>query len=417
MGASIKNHVWASLVKKKEDPDDVHAIVGPRSVFAMIKTLPQDVKIELATRYLASSNIDVNSIDKNNFAVDDELKEILPKSLIKNLFNPEYQARMRQIREENQRNERVEEITTLTDRNRSLFPIFGINEINTDWEIGDIIVRFTYLHDNTAKLRVVINHNGIKAISIGDYIKYALTGELANNIAIRTPDHIEWTKVDLSSIDNFDEARLTQSEQSLVRTLIEKGLNNIPDNFIKRITQLSQAELKYGPILKSHDKMEFKQLVENRMVSPETFRKFSQGNFANKILLSPTQNNRFNSKLTTEVFIPFNGAPNNMKSVPGHSLGDCAINSLTGYVFENPQYDDFTIKTIAQINSIDSIEIGDMVYIANHPVYAGLVVKVALLLKNDVDIEYAMVNILNPELGKEAIRKTSIQLNLLRKIY
>jgi len=71
-GTLEKDNAWASLISPKLNADgslsddDVHAILGPDCVFAMVKTISNDQKIRFATSFL-DNNISYSSVNTRNF--------------------------------------------------------------------------------------------------------------------------------------------------------------------------------------------------------------------------------------------------------------------------------------------------------------------------------------------------------------
>lgn len=419
-GTNIKDNAWASLIKKRPDPDDVHAIVGPASVFAMIKTLTREEKIDLVEQYLTSGNLDLNSLSSNNFAIDDELKSILPQELANIVNNPQSVRHLSGLQQRAADRSRMTEIQQRTEANRQLFPVWGIRSIDTNWAVGDFVARFTYLDDNSARLRIIINYDGIKAVSVADYIKLSVTGTLDRNAVARTPDRQEWTKVDIAAIANLSDLRLSVAERAFVKSLVDSGRHSAPDprqnTAAQQVATQQTRTSVYGPLLRTHDTAEFKEMIEGRMLREETARKIKQGNFVHSILLSPAQEERMNSGLCTEVFVPFDGSVTNMRTPQTNGISEKAVNTISGFVVTAPGEMQFTLKNLSEIRRKSDLRVGEMVYIANHPTYYGLVAKVSMKVRNPNGIEYAMLSIFNANLGGEFRRKVSIEIASLRKI-
>lgn len=168
-GTTEKDYAWASIVSPKKDAagnlteDDVHAIVGPEFVMAMVKDIPNSEKIRIASAYLRQINMD--RLNARNFAIDDELKAILPDD-IKALVDVENRSRGVEAR----RRERY-----------AKYAPFGIDAHN--WELGDYIVVKDYLvqldYQDLPVRKVVQFENGVwTALKPTDIPRYERTGEI-----------------------------------------------------------------------------------------------------------------------------------------------------------------------------------------------------------------------------------------------
>lgn len=187
-GTTEKDYVWQSIVSKKPDDSDVHAIVTGNDVLAILKTIPDREKINIAKRFI-SGYVNPSSITSRNFAIDDELKAILPDD-IKIMIDP---AR----REEAER--RREEIVQRKNRARfELFAPFGVDAHN--WEIGDYIVVKQYLMDasySNLPVRKVVAKEGSEwiALKLTDLEMYERNGSTPDSR--RTSRKNEWVKSQL----------------------------------------------------------------------------------------------------------------------------------------------------------------------------------------------------------------------------
>jgi hypothetical protein len=207
-GTIEKDYAWQSIVSTKKDKqgnlteDDVHAIVGKSAVFAMIKTIPKAEKIRLATAFINRGEIGKSEITKRNFAIDDELKAILPDSLLAEIdpTRREEAERTRIARETAERAKRDRE--TLAN-NRSRFQLYAPYGIDAyDWEVGDYIVVKSYLMDpnyESLPVRKVVEKigNEYTAIKISDIASWEANGTTLSNDARKTRDKTQWVKTDL----------------------------------------------------------------------------------------------------------------------------------------------------------------------------------------------------------------------------
>jgi len=186
-GTTVKDYAWASLVSLKKDAngnlteDDVHAIAGHNFVFAMVKNIPDQEKIDIATRFINAIDNKEN-LTKRNFAVDAELWALLPQN-VKDLVDTEGSR-----------------AATLERRKRERFAQyapFGLDAHN--WRIGDYIALKSYVLDvNYANLpvRKVVSHEDGEwfAIRIQDIEQYERDGTLNGDNGRKTRNKAEWIK-------------------------------------------------------------------------------------------------------------------------------------------------------------------------------------------------------------------------------
>lgn len=208
-GTTAKNYAWQSLVSSKKDAqgrpteDDVHAIVGAGAVFAMIKTIPEADKIKHVKHFLNDTGeINKGAITKRNFVIDDELKAILPDSLLAEV-DPERREEAERLRREREKKEREkrerEALRTHSDR-FELYAPFGVDA--HDWEVGDYIVIKEYLMQvnfTDLPVRKVVEKNGNEytAIKISDIAEYEASGELPSRDPRKTRNKTDWVKTRL----------------------------------------------------------------------------------------------------------------------------------------------------------------------------------------------------------------------------
>jgi len=168
-GTLEKDNAWASLISPKLNADgslsedDVHAILGPDCVFAMIKTISNDQKIRFATSFL-DNNVSYNNVTPRNFGIDDELKAILPADVMAR-FDPAERERLERERRERENREAAE-------RARA----YGV-ERGIQWddqpEIGDLVYVRQYANgrDTSIPVRVLagVLNNTVIAITVPNY--------------------------------------------------------------------------------------------------------------------------------------------------------------------------------------------------------------------------------------------------------
>jgi hypothetical protein len=207
-GTTSKDYAWQSIVSPKEDAqgnlteDDVHAIVGEGAVFAMIKSLSRTDKIRHVTDFLNAAHISKSGITKKNFAIDDELKAILPDSLLAEI-DPTRREEAERAREERAAAERKRADAAAlasTPERFSLYAPFGPNAF--DWEIGDYIVTRLYLMQpgyDQLPVRKVVEKNGREymALKISDLASYEADGTIPSNDPRKTSNKNEWVKSQL----------------------------------------------------------------------------------------------------------------------------------------------------------------------------------------------------------------------------
>ena len=208
-GTISKDYAWQSIVSPKKDAggnlteDDVHAIVGTDAAFAMIKTIPKASKIKYATNFINRAGaINKSGITKTNFAIDDELKAILPKELVAELDPTKREAaeKARREREETERREREAAALRSHGDRFELYAPFGVDA--HDWEVGDYIVVKRYLMEtgyNELPVRKVVEKTGNEytAIKISDIASYEANGTVPSNDPRKTRNKTEWVKTKL----------------------------------------------------------------------------------------------------------------------------------------------------------------------------------------------------------------------------
>lgn len=427
-GTTEKNNAWASMIKSRPDPDDVHAIVGPSNVFAMIKTLNVPKKIELATNFINQYIVPgIDRINADNFAMDDELRDILPEDL-QTMADPVRREEVQRRRDAEAAVVAAREAAAQIERNRAIFNQFGIGEIDRNWVVGDFVIRVSHLTDTNVTVRVVVKVNNIrKAISLEDYIEWA------RNTLHYTPRTVRdlndsWTKVNILNIPSTSDARLVGPAKNLIDALIRAGRLTAPVIGTEearnlaiqalRQTEERRTNVAFGPRIptSTYDTAEYAQLINNRTLRPESQRKIKQSNFITSIFLDDSQFERFQAGKSSEVLAGFNGTSIQMRT-SGPNTPAKAINTITGFIVENPESLRITKFSLVVPRNKRDLRPGDMVYIESHPVFYGLTAKVGYsVLSPTTQIEYVFVEIFNPSIPGAPGRKVSIGLQFIRKM-
>jgi hypothetical protein len=194
-GTTEKDRVWTSLISPKKDrrgrltDDDVHSILGPDYVFAMVKNIPEKKKIEHAKAFI-QNNVDTDSITKKNLGIDDELMEILPDDVLINIDPKKKEEKKKEL------------IKVRLDK----FTPRGRNDYA--WEIGDYIISKDDLENvfddepNNLKVKKVVGKDDDDywvAIALEDVKRYERNGH-AEDI-ITTPTKQDWVKAKLQPGD------------------------------------------------------------------------------------------------------------------------------------------------------------------------------------------------------------------------
>lgn len=204
-GTREKDYAWQSMVSTKKDAqgrltdDDVHAIVGPSNVLAIIKSAPDASKIKWAKSFI-DATINKDGITSRNFIIDPELLALLPDTY-KNEIDPVRREATRAEREAAAKREREAAEARLLSTNAARFELyapFGPDAHN--WEIGDYIVLRQYLMDpsyTNLPVRRVVQKNGNEwvALSIGSLQAYVQNGTLSDTRT--TTRKTDWVKTKL----------------------------------------------------------------------------------------------------------------------------------------------------------------------------------------------------------------------------
>lgn len=436
-GTLEKDNAWASLISPKVNADgslsedDVHAILGPDCVFAMIKTISNDEKIRFATNFL-DNNISYSSVNPRNFAIDDELKAILPEDYMAR-FDPVQRERLERERRERERQEAEE-------RARQ----YGI-ERGIQWdeqpEIGDLVYVREYAQNRSTSIpmRILIGanrSNHVVALNLPQYLIWVDAGSDISDLSgfdtrscPNTPESIkqyfvrvdaaqipgleddstilrgtynrtEWERIKeliMSKMDPELAARLRAEREERERTEREERERAEAERQALR----AQNEERFGPSYDAFRDDEYKSALEGRQPGGYNIAKILKRGTATEIALSPDQMDRFNRRKSTPVFVP---ARNSF------------WNSINGYQIEEPiEGLGLTRFRLERFDSKRATTPNEMLYISNHGTYYGIVAPVDYFVFNrSRNEEYIYLRVYDNTSGRA--RKIAIKVAALRKI-
>lgn len=435
-GTLEKDNAWASLISPKENPDgtlsddDVHAILGPDCVFAMIKNISDDQKIRFATSFL-DNNISNSSVNPRNFGIDDELKAILPTDLMAR-FDPAERERLERERRERENLEAAE-------RARS----YGI-ERGIVWdaqpEVGDLVYVRQYANsrDTSIPLRVlaaIVNDTAI-AIPVPGYITWVENGSDPRNLSTfdtrscgNSPASIlgYYVKVDPIQIPGIEDdstvirSRYSSSDWNIVKDFIIAKIDPEVSARIRaereerertereererteaeRQAQRSQDEERFGPSVETFLDDQYKNALEARLPGGTYITKIFKRGQITDIALSPAQMDRFNRRKSTPVFLP---------------ARDAYWNSINGFKIDEPiEGLGLTRFRLERFDSKRATTPNEMLYIASHNTYFGLVAPVDYFVFNQSrNEEYIYLRVFDNTSGRA--RKIAIRVAALRKL-
>lgn len=435
-GTLEKDNVWSSLISPKLNADgslsedDVHAILGPDCVFAMVKTISNDQKIRFATSFL-DNNISYSNVTPRNFGIDDELKAILPADVMAR-FDPAERERLERERRDRENMEAAE-------RARS----YGV-ERGIVWEeqpeIGDIVYVRQYANgrDTSIPLRVlagVYNDTAI-AISVPNYIDWVERGSNANQLNsfdTRTCDNnpaaikAQFVKVDPVQMPGIDDdstvvrSRYSSTDWMLVKDFIINLIDPEVANRMRaerderertereererteaeRQVQRAQNEERFGPTPATFADNEYKTALEDRLPGGTYITKLFKRGQLTDIALSPDQLDRFNRRKSTPVFLPARGS---------------YVNSINGFqIIEPIDGLGLTRFRLERFDSKRATTPNEMLYIASHNTYYGLVAPVDYFVVNSArNEEYIYLRVFDNTSGRA--RKIAIRVAALRKL-
>jgi hypothetical protein len=435
-GTLEKDNAWASLISPKLNADgslsddDVHAILGPDSVFAMIKTISNDQKIRFATSFL-DNNISNTNVTPRNFGIDDELKAILPADVMAR-FDPAERERLERERRERENLEAAE-------RARS----YGV-ERGIVWdaqpEIGDLVYVRHYANgrDTSIPVRVLagVLDNIAIAISVPNYIDWVERGSEVRQLTsfdTRTsnnnPDAIkaQFVKVDPVQIPGIeDDSTVIRSRYSSTDWMVVKdfiiGLIDpeVADRMrsereerertereererieAERQVQRAQNEERFGPSVESFLDDRYKTELEGRLPGGTYVTKIFKRGQITDIALSPDQMDRFNRRKSTPVFLPARNS---------------YYNSMNGFEIAEPIDGlGLTRFRLERFDSKRATTPNEMLYIASHNTYYGLVAPVDYFVFNRArNEEYIYLRVFDNTSGRA--RKIAIRVAALRKL-
>lgn len=436
-GTLEKDNAWASLISPKLNADgslsddDVHAILGPDCVFAMIKTISNDEKIRFATNFL-DNNISYSSVNTRNFGIDDELKAILPADMMAR-FDPAERERLERERREREQREQAE-------RARQ----YGIDR-GIQWEdqpeIGDLVYVRSYAagRDTSIPMRIIIGQQGtnVYALNLPQFLIWRdqtnsnmseLSGFETRSCA-NNPQAIKdyFVKVDPAQIPGLEDdsavirGRYNSSEWSRIKDLI---LSMVDPELAARMraereerertereereraeaerqAQRAQNEERFGPSYDAFRDDEYKSNLEGRQPGNYYITKIFKRGGMTDIALSPDQMERFNRRKSTPVFLP---AQNGY------------FNSINGYKIDEPIDGlGLTRFRLERFDSKRATTPNEMLYIASHNTYYGLVAPVDYFVFNQSrNEEYIYLRVFDNTSGRA--RKIAIKVAALRKL-
>jgi hypothetical protein len=436
-GTLEKDNAWASLISPKLNADgslsddDVHAILGPDCVFAMIKTISDDQKIRFATSFL-DNNISYSSVNTRNFGIDDELKAILPADLMAR-FDPAERERLERERREREQREAAE-------RARQ----YGI-ERGIQWdeqpEIGDLVYvrQYASSRDTSIPIRIIVGERGssVYALNVQQYLTWRdqansdmdELGGFDTRSCLNNPESIKdyFVKVDPAQIPGLEDdstilrSRYAQSEWERVRDFI---LSMVDPELAARMraereerertereererleaerqAQRAQNEERFGPSYEAFRDSEYKDALESRVPGGTYITKIFKRGQITDIALSPDQLERFNRRKSTPVFLP---------------ARDAYFNSMNGFKIDEPiEGLGLTRFRLERFDSKRATTPNEMLYIASHNTYYGLVAPVDYFVFNTTrNEEYIYLRVYDNTSGRA--RKIAIKVAALRKI-
>ena len=435
-GTLEKDNAWASLISPKLNADgslsddDVHAILGPDCVFAMIKTISNDQKIRFATSFL-DNNISYSNVTPTNFGIDDELKAILPADVMAR-FDPAERERLERERRERENREAAE-------RARA----YGV-ERGIVWDeqpaIGDIVYVRHYANnrDTSIPLRVLagVYNDMVIAISVPNYIDWVERGsELRQLTSFDTrtcnnnPEAIkaQFVKVDPIQIPGIeDDSTVIRSRYSSTDWMHVKDfiIGRIDPEVAARMraereerertereererleaerqVQRAQNEERFGPSVETFLDNEYKTALAERLPGGTYITKIFKRGAITDIALSPDQMDRFNRRKSTPVFLPARNA---------------YYNSMNGFEIAEPIDGlGLTRFRLERFDSKRATTPNEMLYIASHNTYYGLVAPVDYFVFNQSrNEEYIYLRVFDNTSGRA--RKIAIRVAALRKL-
>lgn len=222
---------WQSVIKKKQDPqEDLHVIMAPSNkVLAMIKTISDSEKIRI-TKLFLNQIASLDRITNTNFAIDDELKAILPQDVLV-LIDPVRREEAARIRREQEEQERIRRDEELRRRAGAALAAYGLDPnvpFDHNWNVGDYIVVKSYLvqtdYDSVPIRKVTaLNGNSYTAIELQN-AEAGTSGE-ARSTENTPTGKAAWVKINITRVQP-DNIRSSTANKAAVRQLqrrIEAG--------------------------------------------------------------------------------------------------------------------------------------------------------------------------------------------------
>jgi len=430
-GTLEKDNAWASLISPKVDEqgnlteDDVHAILGKSDVCAIIKTISDSEKIRIAQNFI-NNNISTRDINSRNFAIDDELKAILPADFVAQL-DPAERERLERERRERERQEQEE-------RARQ----YGI-ERGIQWdaqpEEGDLVYVRNYAanRDTGIPLRIIAKIYGRRAfaVKLSDYLVWRETETNIENYDNRAcsadPEEIKqyFVKVEPSDIPGVEDgtAKFLRDYTEPTKTQVKELVLNMidPEAAARARAEREEAErterertereaeerrarrasdaARFGEPFEDFEDSAYKEALTNRVPGGQRISKMIKRG-PQEIALSPAQVERFNRRKSSEVFANVNGD---------------FYNTITGFEVEGPvEGMGFLQFRLERFTSKRAVTPNEMLYIASHNTYYGLVAPVDYVVLNNRNEEYIYLRVYDNT--SRTARKVAIKVSALRRI-
>ena len=435
-GTLEKDNAWASLISPKVDEagnlteDDVHAILGQSEVMAMIKSLPDDRKIEIAKQFI-NGNISVRQITSTNFAMDDELKSIMPADFMQTI-DPAERERVERERREQERREQQERARVYGEQR-------GI-QWEEQPEVGDFVYVRQYAESRSTDipLRIIagIHNRAVYALSIPDYMRWEERGSrpedmraFDNRTCSENPEEVMgyFVKVDPSQIPGLEDGtavfldRYTRSDRQNINNFVMNRVD--PELAAQRRTEREEAERtereererqeterraqraedanRFGEPYENFEDAAYKRALETREPGGRFANSAIKGGRVTTVALSPAQMDRFNRRKSTEVFAP---------------AGSIYYNTITDFRVDSPIDGlGFTEFDLERFSSKRQVTPNEMLYIATHSTYYGIIAPVDYVVLNRArNEEYIYLRVFDNTSG--VARKIAIRVNSLRKL-
>jgi hypothetical protein len=434
-GTLEKDNAWASLISPKQDEqgnlteDDVHAILGRSDVCAIIKTLSNSEKIRIAQNFI-NNNISTRDINSRNFAIDDELKAILPADFVAQLDPTE--------RERIERERRARERQEQEARARQYGIDRGIQWDELPTERSLVYVRsYAANRDTNIPVRIIalIRNGQARALKIPEYLNWVENGsnpgdldQFDSRTCSAVPEELKtyFVKVEPSEIPGLAEGTAvflnsyTTTERAKVRDFVldmvdpeaaarARAEREEAERTERERTEREAAERRarragdintFGEPYENFEDAEYKRALETRVPGGQRISKLIKRG-PQEIALSPAQMERFNRRKSTDVFA---------------NIGGDFYNTITGFEVEGPVDGiGFTQFRLERFTSKRAVTPNELIYIASHNTYYGILAPVDyVVLNRGRNEEYIYLRVYDNT--SRAARKVAIKVTALRKL-